>query len=351
MNVHYVSIWKINGANRLPVGVTSLDLVSMHSPNFVASVIADPAPHFVDIDKSMALGTLLLSGLLGQGSEGTAEERLATEIEAVKARRGSQGQEGVFLVFKGETDRVQPDLTKCRHIETFGVCFDAVEKSMIREMFEPLVRAVLTASGLSLPATADRQVERIGEAIYLREAESGKPIYTFSFTAGTARLSIAAPLAAEFATEVAQRAQKIRNDGAFGRPANLLITSLTRETDALQAFIAAWSALEIFVNATFKATYEARWFDIMKRGAPESAKPVFERFRSVMSDKYRLADKFLIIASVLDATAATTDADEFRRLKTVRDNLLHGTETATRLPTDAVQKLILKFMMLHLDCA
>ena len=114
-------------------------------------------------------------------------------------------------------------------------------------------------------------------------------------------------------------------------------------------FIAAWLALEIFVNASFKATYESRWFDIMENGAPAAAKPVFERLRDVMRDKYRLADKFLVIASVLDSDAAAMDIDEFRRLKGIRDSLLHALETPAHLPTESVQKLLLKYMTLHLD--
>ena len=87
----------------------------------------------------------------------------------------------------------------------------------------------------------------------------------------------------------------------------------------------------------------------MEKGAPVAAKPVFERFKDVMSDKYRLADKFLIIASVLDATAAATDAAEFRNLKAVRDGLLHALETPEHLPTEAVQRLLFKYMLLHID--
>ncbi len=120
-------------------------------------------------------------------------------------------------------------------------------------------------------------------------------------------------------------------------------------TDELQAFIAAWSALEIFVNATFKSTYENRFFGIMADGAPEAAKPVFARFKDVMSDKYGLANKFLIVASVLDPSAATEDATEFGRLKKIRDDLLHALiSPAGPLPTNGAQKLLLKYMKLHL---
>ena len=92
-----------------------------------------------------------------------------------------------------------------------------------------------------------------------------------------------------------------------------------------------------------------RWFEIMEDGAPASAKPVFERLKDVMSDKYRLADKFLVIASVLDSGGAADDATEFGRLKKFRDGLFHALDTPlSPLPTEAVQKLLLKYMKLHL---
>lgn len=134
----------------------------------------------------------------------------------------------------------------------------------------------------------------------------------------------------------------------MSRPVSLLVTSLEEATGELQRFISAWSALEIFVNAAFKSTYETRWFEIMEEGAPASARPVFARFQDVMSDKYRLADKFLVIASVLDPATAAGDAAEFGRLKKLRDGLLHALDTSSPLPTDAIQMLLLKYMRLHL---
>lgn len=211
------------------------------------------------------------------------------------------------------------------------------------------MHAVLAAVGLSLAPNADRQVERVGEVVYLVDPESEKPIYAFTMSAGAARVSIASPMTADVIAEAGSRVARMMDDKAMARPASLLNTSFNQGTDALQGFIAAWSALEIFVNASFKARFESRWFDIMESGAPAAAKPVFERFKDVTSDKYRLADKFLVIAAVLDADAATADAEEFRKLKRIRDDLLHALETPAHLPTEAIQKLLLKYMRLHLD--
>ena len=271
-------------------------------------------------------------------------------FENVRARRKKQTEKGVFLVLEGASDIQEPCFKTRRDLQDISICFDAIAKPEIRESFGPAVHAVLIALGLSLPANADHQIEKVGEVVYLIDTENDKPIYTFSFQGGSARLSLASPLTDDMVRDAGNRALRVMNDKALARPARLL-SSLNQATDALQAFIAAWSALEIFVNASFKASYETQWFAIMENGAPPAARPVFERLKDVMSDKYRLADKLLIIASVLVADAVTTDADEFRRLKRVRDDLLHALETPANLPTEAVQKLLLKYMTLHLDRA
>ena len=215
------------------------------------------------------------------------------------------------------------------------------------ELFRPSIQTALTAIALSLSTNADRETDRLGEVVFLVEPDNPKPIYTFTFNISAARLSLASPVTDSILSD-AGRIPKLVADKALARPISLLSTSLSRETDSLQRFMAAWSALEIFVNSTFKTTYESRWFEIMENGAPTSAKPVFLRFRDVMSDKYRLADKFLIITSVLDSDSATNDIENFKTLKSVRDNLLHGLAIPPYLPTENVQNLLFKYLSLHL---
>lgn len=349
MKAQYVAVWKLHGASKLASNASSVELARLSSPALVASVTAEPEPLFLHIDRSAAILTQFLKGVFAPDKDGTPEERLAAELENVKARRAKESGKGVFMTLEGETEIPTPDFKTRRDTDEFAVCLDAIEKPEIREVFRPSVQAILTALALSLPANADRQVEKVGEVIYLVDPDNGKPIYTFNIQGGAVGISLASPLTEDLVVDAGKRVSKVIGDKTLERPSSLLITSLNQATDALQAFIAAWSALEIFVNASFKATYEPRWFDIMENGAPAAAKPVFERFKDVMSDKYRLADKFLVIASVLDADAAATDAEEFRRLKGIRDSLLHALETPAHLPTEAVQKLLLKYLTLHLD--
>lgn len=69
-----------------------------------------------------------------------------------------------------------------------------------------------------------------------------------------------------------------------------------------------------------------------------------------MKGKYSLADRFLVIASLLDETSAETDSVEFLELKNVRDDLLHGQEVDERtLPSAEVQYLLRKYLRLHIQ--
>jgi hypothetical protein len=56
-----------------------------------------------------------------------------------------------------------------------------------------------------------------------------------------------------------------------------------------------------------------------------------------------------VIASVLDSAGAADDTEGFRHLKKFRDKLFHALDApSSALPTDAVQKLLVKYMKLHL---
>ena len=199
------------------------------------------------------------------------------------------------------------------------------------------------------PQNTDRTIEKLGDVVFLIDPNDGKPIYNLSAQFHGGRASVASPLTEDVIAETAALTSKlVVQKGGMAKLVSLLITSLEDATSDLQSFISAWSALEIFVTSTFKSTYEARWFEIMEDGAPTSARPVFNRLKDVMRDKYRLADKFIVIASVLDSVAATKDSEEFGRLKKIRDEVFHNESRSPSLPTEAIQRLLLKYMKLHL---
>jgi hypothetical protein len=343
--VHYISVYKLQAVNSLPGQGSGIELATFAKPSFKALLTGDPEPHFVHIDRAHAV---LAQWAKGGVAQWTIEGQLAAEIAGVKKERASATSEGVFVAFEGDTEIPNLTFKARRDTDQFGFSLDDVSKADIRDEFEPAVHCVLIALILSFSGRAVG-FDKIGEVIYLTEAGSTKPIYVFNVEGGHARLYISRPMSSGHIEDARALAQRLISDKDLPRAFSLLRTSLDRATDELQGFMAAWNAMEIFINATFKSTYEVQWSQIIEKGASLSAKPVVERIAQVMNDKYRLADKFLIIASILDPDRAATDQKEFRRLKKVRDGLLHVLDMpAEPLPIEAAQSLLLKFMGLHL---
>lgn len=288
----------------------------------------------------------LLKGLINQ------EIRLAEEIKEANTHFEERAGRGVFLVLQGEANIATPDFNLRRDWDDFAICIDAIEPCEVNRIFRSSVQGVLAAVALALPADADRSVEKIGAVLYFVDSTSGKPIYPRTFSIGSARVSLARQLTRKSIDEMATLAAKIDvADTGVAGSVELLLTSLEKATDQLQAFITSWSALEIFVNVTFASRYKNHWLHIMKTGAPTSATPVFKRIEEIMRDKYRLADKFLIIASLLSPEGAVDDEKEFRRLKDFRDKFLHKGTTSLPFPTADMQELLLKYLKLHLCVA
>lgn len=349
MKTRYIAVYKIYGANKLPEDLEHIDFCALENPTIKTALTTNPEPHFYHIDNSVALGTQLLKGMFSPHKQGTLEESLAVEIDAVKASRTKRTGNGIFLIIEGEKDASIPEFKVRKDTKNFAISLDDISKSEIRNEFQAQVKSIVLALGLSLSPNADRRVEKVGDIVFLVDADDEKPIYLYNIQGGIARCSLSSPLTKEAIDEAISLAPALLANNKIARPISLLTTSLEDVTNELQTFISAWSALEIFVNTTFKETYQKHWFKIMKSGAPDSANPVFERFEIVMKDKYRLADKFLIIASVLDPDNAAKDTDKFVGLKKVRDGLLHALDTpSSPLPIDAIQNLLLKYMKLHL---
>jgi hypothetical protein len=349
MEVRYTAIHKFLGISKLADNVETQPFVELSELNATTKLTTNPEPFCFHLDRANALATQLLKGLFGTEQAGTPEERLDAQLEEVRANRQKQSKNGVFVIFEGSGDIESPDFKTRRDANEYAVCFDAYDKEEVRERFRPALHGILAAIGLSLPERADTQIEKVGDVSYLVESQSGKYIYSFTAKFGGAKLTLSSSLSKEGLEHAQERALAFPNEGTLAKVANLLIESQEIRTNELRAFIAAWSALEIFVTATFKAVYEERLYRLLSSNVPASIVPYIARLKSVMNDKHRLNDKFLVLASILDSVSAEADASVFRRLKSARDGLFHASETATeRYPVEDTQKILRKYLDLHL---
>ncbi|MET3454822.1 hypothetical protein [Pseudomonas kilonensis] len=115
----------------------------------------------------------------------------------------------------------------------------------------------------------------------------------------------------------------------------------------LHAFIAAWTALEIFVAKQFKELQSSITISI--NGAT-THKEFSNRMLIVMNDKYRLADKFAALSNLYDRTNSDADIAEFKRIKGVRDKFFHKMEGEVKnLPLEQTRQLVSKYFLLYLE--
>lgn len=78
------------------------------------------------------------------------------------------------------------------------------------------------------------------------------------------------------------------------------------------------------MNKLFPA-YSAAFFTHIASAHPSPAvSRSLDRIESVMRDKYRLVDKFTMLATTLARRDADADIDTFAQLKASRDELSHG---------------------------
>jgi len=179
--------------------------------------------------------------------------------------------------------------------------------------------------------------------------EHGKPHHVFNMEVGEARLVVSSPLTQDQIRDGQDWYSKLATSASLSRVWRLLVASLGFADDRLRGFMNSWSALEILVNKLF-ARYSTLFFNELRSGEhPEVRSLYVDRISNVMKDKYRLADKFAIVASYLAPAEADADFVVFERIKSQRDALMHGQDvTDSALHVAAAQGLAQKYLRLHL---
>ncbi|HEJ4316503.1 TPA: hypothetical protein SL519_004306 [Pseudomonas aeruginosa] len=115
----------------------------------------------------------------------------------------------------------------------------------------------------------------------------------------------------------------------------------------LHAFIAAWTALEIFVAKQFKELQSSITININGATAHNEFS---SRMLDVMKDKYRLVDKFSALSNLYDSANSDADIAEFKRIKGIRDKFFHRMEGEVKsLPLEETRQLMFKYFVLYLE--
>ena len=302
------------------VGTPPLEIYSDVTNNVRVLLTDSPDEVLRHGERETALAAAVLKVVFGAPDPSAFDEKLSREVTAItESRRKSTGSSPV-LVVTIDLD-VEPVFRgPHRTFTDFEICLDAVDKDAVRHSARKIADCSLAALILATDTESPR-FDRLAEYVFLLPG-GDRVIYSLSLKARGTLLAGQAIADAEVdrVADYIRAANKgVDLTSVFG----LLQPAVDGSTEPLRGFVAAWTALEIFTNKTFKS-YEQQWFDEATRGRTSLEVSHLTRIRAMIKDKYRLLDKFTMVATMLDSAGAEQDVGAFKGLKEIRDDLFHG---------------------------
>jgi len=341
MKYTYIVAFKIDGVS-FPEGKSDIILNDDGSEKVI--LCSSTNNYSLNSDRGMAVGTMMLKGLVGQGGEGEFEDRVASEIKSIIHERNEKFPNGPFLLFEftGETEVDRSKTT--RDCGEFSITFDALDKEPIKSACKTSINHYLTS--LFMVADRDYIVTKAFDGFHLEE--NGKITYSYTFSS-SARVLVSNALTDEAEEKLRSYISLLQKTKGLDDVCRLLVRSGSEKNDKIRAFIFAWTALEVFFNKAFRA-YEHKFLEKHTIDSlPILAQHFFERIRDVMKGKYSLRDKFIVIATVLSPDS-DGDLEIFRKAKKARDTFLHGEDIdENELPTSEIVNMVKKYLKLHIE--
>lgn len=345
MDYTYTVIYRFEG-----IAATNLeeDMIVYEDDSLGVTVILtnDVNRHCLILDRGLACASLLLRGMFGDEKAQELPIAVETEVTKIQEERVSKISSAAYTVItiKGQAELEIKDNLH-RETEQFRICFDAIDRDLLRKTHEETIHSII--SSLSISTSPEYHAEKITSGIHFIDS-SNKLLYSFTMQGGRARMILAKPIGPEKGKEISKIIGLSCGNALFKTPFRLLTQSLENTQDELRAFIAAWTALEILTNKIF-STYEEKFISgITHEHNSHGVNQFLIRIKNVMKDKYRLADKFSLIASFL-SDDISGDIELFKSMKIIRDNISHGKEfNEETLPVENARKMVAKYLKSHM---
>ncbi|WP_169709590.1 hypothetical protein [Deferrisoma camini] len=307
---------------------------------------ADINRHCLLIDTGLACASLLLRGMFGGEKIQDLPIAIDAEVTKIQEKRVSTSKTGAYVVIIID-GRAELDIKENLHRETehFRICFAAIDKELIRKQHRETINAIVAS--LAIATGPEYHAEKVASGIHFID-ENGKPLFSYTFQGGRVREILSKPVSSDKECEINKVISLFISNPTLKTPVRLVTQSLETTQDNLRAFMSAWSALEILVNKIFPI-YEEKFISAISDDHNSHGVGNFlERIKVVMKDKYRLTDKFSLIASFLSSEIAD-DIELFKRMKQLRDDIYHGKEFDEEdLPVEDVRKMAAKYLKDHM---
>ncbi|EEZ6491561.1 TPA: hypothetical protein ACIWR0_005221 [Escherichia coli] len=222
-------------------------------------------------------------------------------------------------------------------------------KSPYKEIESKILSSLTTAFSLCRNSNISPEYELIDEGLFIEvENKIVKKISTSKIIDGPTM----SELTRGELDSIIYLTKKFYNDENLGSILDLFHNSLIPdEVGRLHSFISAWTCLEIFIAKNFKQNFN-KLIDFAKEKTknPEINQQFIDRMFVMMEGKYRLMDKFILLASYYNIAEIDDKIKEFKELKKIRDSFFHGDKIEINdLPLEQTRDLFIMFIKLKLD--
>jgi hypothetical protein len=322
MRYRYTLVYRIYSMT-LPPGTASI-ILPTGSPQLTAQLTTDVDAACEEIDKYFAIANSFLNAFTGALGPTSLEEAL----QAVRRERGRHGV-GPYLVVTSEGDFPWTQSEDATEFEGIIADLHGPGRAALKAQFAPALTRFLAVLYLGTPA--------MSQPILLSDAgvfplEDGRVIYPYRPHA-SARLELGYQVTPEVVQQLERLAHSSKLLKALEPVPALLADATLSDDDPLKAFLSGWCALEILVGKLY-LHYEKSFNSALAAATPSPGHQRYlGRMREIMKGRVRVSDKFAVVSAALLPASQDGDSVAFKRLKKVRDDLLHGIRVDTsRLP-------------------
>jgi len=311
MKVRYLGLY---AAHSFAQPTETLEIYRSDDPSTLALLTPSPDELMYLADRGAALANLLLRGIFGPPCEGTPHEQIAKVVGDIRSERRKNAGSSAFLFVLRET-QLEPAIAPTRRdFADFSIAFGAFEKTEVLEVGRDVAERMIAVMASRI--SDHPEFDRLSETAF--GIENGDHI-VYSFTmGGSADLRVSRRITSD-------QLQQFRRDSALAMQLDLrnvfalLQLALDKRAEKVQAFVAAWSALEIMTTEMSKHL---------------SAPPTVEGVKT----------RFEFIVNTLDPMGGP-DVLVFRELYRVRNRLFHaGIGAPADLPTREIIRLIRTYL-------
>jgi hypothetical protein len=304
----------------------------------------EPDSYLYEHDLALKIAEALLAGLFAAEAISDLDNWLANKIGLLQQSRKDRFGNRPYLIFGRESDEdVTLDLH--REFDTFVVCFDAIDKRRVQQESAAMISRLLASVALHIGDVDG--YDKVAESVTLKR-EDGKTVFTFSPSAGGVKV-ITENIPTDIQDKISASYDAMEHNPVLERTINLMSFSVEQHQNRFRAFVASWTAMELLVNKLFP-DYERGLFGQLTDTESEAERSYFARISEVMRDKYRLLDKFALVALSLSPDTADGDLQCMKQIVEIRNDLVHKHSVRDeQLPLESLQQLLRKYMAKYLD--